>query len=303
MRSLQQFVVIRNRTVRFLALGLALVVSVLGLGAGSIAAHTLSATHTTSARSASALPVIPPVIACAALAQHDFGSVSDAPTSIQSASVVAATSTTPEFCDVKGYISPQTQFELKLPTKTYQGRYLQDGCGGFCGVVSPTTFPACDAQLGGDFAIATDNQGHMAASGSDGVWALDDLQLRVEFGFLSEHAMAQAAKAIIAAFYGQQPRYNYFNGCSDGGHEGLQEAQRYPDDFNGIIAGAPANIWAPLLAEFEVWDARSNLDGQGNQILTADKLPALHAAVLKACAGVDGLIDDPRTCHFDPASI
>jgi hypothetical protein len=294
---------IRTRLSRIVTLALALLAGVLGGDMGVTFAQPASAAPMTYARTASTLPIIPPVISCAVLAQHDFGNVPDAPTSISSATVVAATSTTPEYCDVKGYISPQTQFELKLPTKTYQGRYLQVGCGGFCGVVSPTTFPSCDTQLGGDFAIATDDQGHMAASNLDGVWALDDLQLRIEFGYLSEHAMAQAAKAIIATFYGQSPRYSYFNGCSDGGHEALQEAQRYPDDFNGIIAGAPANIWAPLNGEFQPWIARANLDNQGNQILTADKLLALHDAVMKACAGVDGLIDDPRSCHFDPASI
>jgi feruloyl esterase len=194
--------------------------------------------------------VIAPVMPCGALTQHDFGSVPEAPTSIVSAAVVAAISTTPEYCDVKGYISPQTRFELKLPTRTYQGRYLQVGCGAFCGIVSSTSFPSCDAQLGGDFAIATDNQGHMA-SPIDSIWALDDLQLRIEFGYLSEHTLALAAKAIIATFYSQSPLYSYFNGCSDGGHEALQEAQRYPDDFNGIIAGAPANIWAPLNGEFQ----------------------------------------------------
>jgi feruloyl esterase len=246
--------------------------------------------------------VILPLLPCGALMQHDFGNVSAAATSLQAATVVAATATTPQYCDVKGYISPQTQFELKLPTQTYQGRYLQDGCGAFCGMISSTTFPSCDAQLGGDFALGTDNQGHLAANGVDGVWARDDLQLRLEFGFLSEHALVGAARAIITTFYGQQPRYAYFDGCSDGGHEALQEAQRYPGDFDGIIAGAPANIWAPLNAEFQPWIARANL-ASGQQILTADKLPALHTAVLQACAGVDGLIDDPRTCHFDPASI
>ncbi len=303
MHRLTRSPLIHTRLSRILTLALALLAGVLGGGMGVTFAQPVSAAPMVDARTASTLPIIPPVISCAVLAQHDFGNVPDAPTSISSATVVAATSTTPEYCDIKGYISPQTQFELKLPTKTYQGRYLQVGCGGFCGIVSPTTFPSCDPQLGGDFAIATDDQGHMAASNLDGVWALDDLQLRIELGYLSEHAMAQAAKAIIATFYGQSPRYSYFNGCSDGGHEALQEAQRYPDDFNGIIAGAPANIWAPLNGEFQPWIARANLDNQGKQILTADKLPALHDAVMKACAGVDDLIDDPRSCHFDPASI
>lgn len=303
MSRLQRPILTRPRLVRILTLLLALLVCGLGSGAASVAARSTPTLHTASTHAASTLPIIPPVIPCAALATHDFGSVPGAATSIQSATVVPTTSTTPEFCDVKGYISPQTQFELKLPTQTYQGRYLQVGCGGFCGAVNPTTFPSCDAQLGGDFAIATDNQGHMGTAVFDSVWSLDDLQLRMEFGFLSEHAMAQASKAIIATFYGQQPLFSYFNGCSDGGHEALQEAQRYPTDFNGIIAGAPANIWAPLNGEFQPWLARANTDAQGNPILTADKLPALHDAVLKACAGVDQLIDDPRTCHFNPASI
>ena len=304
MNKRQRFVLTRTRLVCILALTIALLVSTLGGGVGSsLVAHFSSVTHTLSARTTSTLPIIAPVISCAQLSQHDFGSVPDAPTSILSATVVAATSTTPEYCDVTGYISPQTQFELKLPTKTYQGRYLQDGCGGFCGVIDPTTFPACDAQLGGDFALATENLGHLGANQADGVWALDDLQLRIEFGSLSEHALAQAAKAIITTFYGQPPRYSYFNGCSSGGQEALQEAQRYPDDFDGIIAGAPANILAPLVAEIQVWNARANLDDQGDQILTADKLPALHAAAMQACAGVDGLIDDPHTCHFDPESL
>ena len=226
-----------SRIVRFLVLTFALIVSALGSGVDNVAAQSFSTVHKMSAQATSTLPVLPPVISCAALTQHNFGNVPDAPTSISSATVVAATSTTPEYCDITGTIAPQTQFELKLPTKTYQGRYLQVGCGAFCGVISPTTFPSCDTQLGGDFAIATDNQGH-SASPTDGTWALNSLQLRIEFGYLSEHAMAQAAKAIITTFYGQQPHYSYFNGCSDGGHEALQEAQRYPNDFNGIIAGA-----------------------------------------------------------------
>ena len=302
MNKRQRFVLPDTRLVCLFALTVALLVSILGGSVGSsLAAGFSSVTH---ARTASTLPIIAPVISCTQLAQHDFGSVPDAPTSILSATVVAATSTTPEYCDVKGYISPQTQFDLELPTTTYQGRYLQVGCGGFCGAFfDPAPFPSCDAQLGGDFALANENTGHVGASQTDGVWALDDLQLRLEFGYLSEHAMAQAAKAIITTFYGQSPRYSYFDGCSSGGQEALQEAQRYPDDFDGLIAGAAANIFAPLVAEVQAWYARANLDAQGNQILTGDKLPALHDAVMKACAGVDGLIDDPRTCHFDPASI
>jgi hypothetical protein len=117
MNKLKRFVLSRTRLICILALTIVLLVSV--LGGGVLAAHFFSAIHT---RTTSTLPIIAPVISCAQLAQHDFGSVPDAPTRIVSATVVTATSITPEYCDVKGYISPQTQFELKLPTTTYQGR-------------------------------------------------------------------------------------------------------------------------------------------------------------------------------------
>ena len=102
---------------------------------------------------------------------------------------------------------------------------------------------------------------------------------------------------------GRGPAHSYFDGVSDGGHEALDLAQRYPGDFDGILAGAPANNWAPLAGMFEPWLARVNLDAAGHQILTAEKLPALHTAVLAACANAHGVITDPRACTFDPASI
>jgi feruloyl esterase len=256
---------------------------------------------------------VTPVLACKTLAQAepgggvpDFGAIPGAPTRVASASVVAATATLPEFCDVKGYVSPQIQFELKLPTKTWQGRYLQNGCGAFCGAVGQTGFPSCDLQPGGNFAVSATDDGH-EANGLDAVWAAADEQLRIDMGSRAVHVVSVASKAIIRAFYGIGPQHSYFMGCSDGGREGLMEAQRFPTDFDGIVAGAPANIWAPLNAEFQVWVARINVDSQGNQILTPAKLPALHSAALASCDGADGLvdgqIDDPRACNFDPASI
>ena len=100
-----------------------------------------------------------------------------------------------------------------------------------------------------------------------------------------------------------RPTYSYFSGVSDGGHEALVLAQRYPADFDGIIAGAPANNWAPLVGLVAPWVAAANLNAQGGQILTAEKLPALHAAVMAACADPNGVIRDPRACAFDPASM
>jgi Tannase and feruloyl esterase len=151
-------------------------------------------------------------------------------------------------------------------------------------------------------ATAEDNEGHVGGI-HDALWAQDDPALRVSFGYSSEHALAQAAKAIIAAYYGSPPRYSFYDGCSDGGREALIEAQRYPRDFNGILAGAPANIEAQLLGVVAAWVIEVNRDAQGHEILTSENLPALHAAVVRSCGDSNGLIDDPRSCNFDPASI
>jgi hypothetical protein len=295
---------------------LAIAIAVATTGAGASSTHQRATARAATSPSVPVAPIIPARLACADLIQNggpprpgvpDFADLPGAPTRISSATVVAATAQAPEYCDVKGYVAPQVQFELKLPTKTYQGRYLQEGCGGFCGSITPTSFPACDAQLGGDFALSTTNDGHVGASGFDAVWASNDRQLRIDMYFRAVHVTAVASKAIVGAFYGQAPRYSYFQGCSEGGREGLMEAQRYPEDFDGIIAGAPAAYWSPLNAEYQPWNARSNTAPDGSSIITPDKLPALHQAVIAACDGKDGLVDgqleDPRDCSFDPASI
>lgn len=251
-------------------------------------------------------PIVPPVMSCSALLQQDFTATPDAPAVLSSAVIVPAAQGAPELCDVHGYIPPQVQFELKLPTSTYQGRYLQQGCGGFCGAIPNTTFPACDVALGGDFAMAADDEGHVGANAFDGLWGANDPQLRIDYGFRSEHVLALAAKAIVARFYGQRPAYSYYNGCSDGGREALDEAQRYPADFDGIVAGAPVYLISEI-TELDVWAADVALDAHGALLISTPKLALLHSTVLAACDGADGLtdgqIDDPRDCRFDPAAV
>ena len=250
---------------------------------------------------------IPPVMSCEALANVDFSALDARITSTASASRNGH-----PFCDVKGYISPVTQFEALLPTDTWRGDYLQQGCGGLCGKADVSLddpsrtsgYQAPYAPLqNGEMAVAADDQGHEAPSNGDALWARDDLRLRAVFGYSSEHQLAQAMKAVIRAFYGRKPAYAYFSGVSDGGHEALVLAQRYPADFDGIIAGAPAANWAPLVGLVAPWVAAVNQDKQGKQILTSEKLPALHAAVMAACANQNGVIKDPRACTFDPASL
>ncbi len=283
---------------------------------GGVAGAAQSRLVQASAKLAATSPTISAKQTCASVASlASLAGLPRYPTAVASATVVpaspgnATTPANPEYCDVKGMIAPQTHFDLQLPTKTWQGRYLQNGCGGYCGTVSGQTFPSCDAQLGGDFAMATDDEGHVSSGGlgGGGLFAFNDQKLRLEYGYQSEQALYTVARYIINYFYGQPPNRSYYNGCSDGGREAMEMAERYPDEFNGIIAGAPEIIAGPLNAEHQTWDVRVNTDAQGNAILTDDKLPALHAAVIKACAGDDGvndgIITDPQNCRFDPASI
>jgi len=177
-----------------------------GWDGARVVARAAAPAHLVAARTLDR-PIVPPVMSCSALAGQDLTGIPGAPAVLTSAVVAPAAQGVPELCDVHGYIPPQVQFELKLPTRTYQGRYLQQGCGGFCGAIPQTTFPACDAVLGGDFAMAADDEGHVGASLFDGLWGLNDPQLRVDFGFRSEHILAVAAKAIVARFYGQRPAF------------------------------------------------------------------------------------------------
>ncbi|MDJ0340354.1 tannase/feruloyl esterase family alpha/beta hydrolase [Streptomyces sp. H10-C2] len=245
---------------------------------------------------------------CATLSTLDLTAVPDAPSRVLSAAPVTLGGIA--YCDVKGYIAPQTQFDLKLPVATWRGQYVQVGCGGYCGAVptadaniAPQLSSGCAPVNNGELAIASDNEGHVGSNRFDGLWGKDDPQLRAVFGYSSEHSLAQVSKAVIARYYGQPAAHSFFDGCSDGGREALMEAQRYPADFDGILAGAPALDATDFSGILETWIHRSNTDGTGRQILGTSKLPALHAAVLKACAGPDGLIDDPRTCGFEPASL
>ncbi|HEU5475382.1 MAG TPA: tannase/feruloyl esterase family alpha/beta hydrolase [Actinophytocola sp.] len=248
---------------------------------------------------------IRPVRACAELVR-DFA-IPGAATHVTAATVVPA-GAEPEHCDVRGFVEPAVNFQLRLPTASYRGRYLQYGCGGFCGLIFPTPFRDCGPRVG-DFAVAATDDGHVGEGPfppSDARWAANDQAARDDFNFRAPHVVSVASKRIIAEFYGKPPVASYFDGCSDGGREALLLAQRYPTDFDGVIAGAPAGMWSPLLL-YQAWIARANTDAAGGPVITAAKLPALSAAVLAACDGVDGLtdgqIDDPRGCRFDPATI
>jgi Tannase and feruloyl esterase len=278
----------------------ALTVAVEEAAAGSAPRQQSSA----ASAAADQLPVRTPRVGCAALAAVDVSRRVGAGTGVSSAATGTAIAGYP-VCDVKGVIAPQIQFEVQLPLQTYRQRYLQTGCGGLCGSLAINVQAAvgCAPVADGTFVTASDNQGHVSGGTGDGNFGTDPL-LRLDFAERADHLTALAAKAFIAAFYGQGPRYSYFDGCSQGGHEGLTEAQRYPDDFDGILAGAPASITTELNSFNQPWLARVDF-AAGRVILPPTKLPLLHDAVLARCDGIDGLadgqLDDPRRCEFDPA--
>ncbi|MDN3354854.1 tannase/feruloyl esterase family alpha/beta hydrolase [Actinomadura sp. DC4] len=247
------------------------------------------------------LPALHPKMDCADVTGLHLENVT-----ITSAAVSTAGAPAP-YCDVRGTIAPADTIVMRLPVDGWTQRYVQTGCGGECGSagINYTQASACPVVADGTVAGATTDMGHQGQN--DGSWAADDPQAQIDFSYRGVHVTSQVAKAIIARFYGRSPVYSYFDGCSDGGREALMEAQRYPGDFDGIAAGAPANDMVVQNTFHHAWNVLTNLDDSGHYILLAGRLPLIHNAVLSACDrrdGLkDGLIDDPRRCDFDPATL
>lgn len=284
----------------------ALVVALVPAGSSGAATGARPTSPPVTANGLADLSPLNPVMDCAGLTGLDLGRVTDAPVKITSATVTTAGAPA-AYCDVRGTIAPADTIVMRLPVSGWTQRYVQTGCGGECGManIGYTQASTCPPVADGTIASATTDMGHQGQN--DGSWAAYDPQAQIDFAYRSEHVTAQVAKAVIARFYGRSPAYSYFDGCSDGGREALMEAQRYPGDFDGIAAGAPANDMVVQNTFHHAWNVLTNLDEDGHYILLAGKLPLIHRAVLAACDGLDGLkdglIDDPRRCDFDPATL
>lgn len=211
--------------------------------------------------------------------------------------------TLPAFCRVQGMIRPSDdsaiQFEVWLPALKWNGKFRGIGNGGFAGNISQSELIAA---VSAGYAAAATDTGH---SGQGAQWALGHPEKVIDYGWRAIHETAVQGKAIAAAFYGEAPRRAYFAACSNGGREALMEAQRFPDDYDGIVAGAPANYWTHLMTR-AVWEVQALLNDPAAYI-PASKLPAIETAVLASCDSIDGVqdgvIDDPTRCRFDPASL
>jgi feruloyl esterase len=234
-------------------------------------------------------------------------SVSLPDTAIDAAVVDNGDERTPASCRVTATVThPPADDKVKifiaLPIKGWNGRFQGVGGGGFSGG-NPN---ALRQPVAAGYAAGATDTGHEGGSGS---FALDangrlNWMLIRDNAYLGIHEMTVTGKALAEAFYGKPPRYSYFNGCSTGGRQGLMEAQRYPDDYNGILSGAPAINWPKLHVE-QLW---------GHLVMLADKnlvsqckLDAAVAAAITACDAIDrvkdGVLEDPRRCTFDPKEL
>jgi tannase/feruloyl esterase len=213
----------------------------------------------------------------------------------------------PPFCRVAGVIAPTSEshivFEVWLPLEKWNGKYAGVGNGGWAGFISYG--PLAD-QIRRGYAAASTNTGHEAAPGPNMArFAFEHPEQLIDFAYRSHHETAVAAKALVQAFYGKPAERSYWVGCSSGGYEGLMEAQRFPADYDAIVAGAPANNWTRLMAGD--LDATIASLKDPASVLDASALGVLYRGVLAACDhrdGVtDGVLEDPRRCAFDPAKL
>lgn len=210
----------------------------------------------------------------------------------------------PAFCRVVGVSKPAIRFEVWMPVKNWNGRFQGVGNGGTAGFIS---YKAMAVALRRGFATASTDTGHVNrpyGNGFDASWAKGRPDLVEDFGFRALHVTTVHAKQIVAAMYGKGAAHSYYVGCSQGGGQGLMEAQRYPGDYDGILAGDPANNWTRHYAGEHLWYSVATLKDPASYI-PASKVKILADAVTKACDVNDGVADgvlrDPLACKFDPA--
>jgi feruloyl esterase len=212
----------------------------------------------------------------------------------------------PRHCEVTAIARPTSDSEIRFtlwlpPGELWNGKYMQSGSGGWGGSIQPI---ALLGPLARGYAVSATDDGHQAAGNMpDASWAIGHPEKLIDFGYRALHETAALSKVLVDAYYGKPAVHAYFSGCSDGGREALMEAERYPEDFDGIVAGAPANNWTHHFTGF-AWNEIA-LNATPESKITVEQLPAIEKAALTACDALDGVkdgvIQDPRQCHFDPS--
>ncbi len=212
----------------------------------------------------------------------------------------------PAYCRVLFVLTPSTDSHIEaamfLPAENWNGKLQVVGNGGWAGTVS---YPAMAAALREGYATASNDTGHRANdAGGGGMFGLGHPEKITDFAYRAMHETVVKAKLITKEFYGKGPKYSYYNGCSTGGRQGLVEVTRFPDDFDAVAAGAPANPHVHLHA---AGVERSLELMKNNAPLTQAKVEALHSAVMDSCDALDGvkdgIISNPEKCHYDPSAL
>ena len=207
----------------------------------------------------------------------------------------------PAFCRVAATLTPTSDSEIKmevwLPASGWNGKFQAVGNGAFSGAIA---YPAMGRALARGYAAASTDTGHV---GNTAIFALGHLEKLIDFGWRAVHEMTVASKAVVAAHFGAAPKFSYWNGCSAGGRQAMAEAQRFPADFDGIIAGAPGLDWTGRAAQ--AVRIAQTLDANPAARLLQPQRQLLHRAVVDACDALDGvkdgLLENPARCRFDPA--
>jgi feruloyl esterase len=224
---------------------------------------------------------------------------------VAAAEMIGTTKVTAPFCRVKGVARPSTDavinFEVWLPAASaWTGRLKTDGTGGYAGA-TPIPRMAADVAIG--FVVAGSDMGHAGGESAD--WTMGHPEKVKDWGYRAHYFVTIAAKELTAAYYGKPATRAYFEGCSNGGRQAMMMAQRYPDLFDGIVAGAPSQFYGDTLLSL-VWTGHSQVPVLGQPpVLSAEKRAMMTARALAACDAQDGLVDqqitNPRACTFDPA--
>jgi feruloyl esterase len=212
--------------------------------------------------------------------------------------VVAASAETPEYCRVIGQIQPEVRFEVSLPA-IWNGHLYMFGNGGYAGesLDAPARVVFARRALARGFAVTQTNTGHDAAVEPLGSFAVNS-QKFLDYAYRAVHVTAMTAKKILQTYYGSGALHSYFDGCSTGGRQGLMSAQRFPDDFDGIVVGAPVLNFTATMIGYNAYQRAMH----GAAVSSAHLMLAANAASAKCDAAdgvVDGVIDDPRSCRFD----
>jgi len=210
----------------------------------------------------------------------------------------------PAFCRILGSAKPEAgsdvRFEVWLPSEAWSGRFTGGSNGGFAGYIA---YGDLAAAVAAGHAGASTDTGHIGSTDVDSAWAKGRAERVRDYGWRAIHVMTVVAKKLIATYYGRGPDHSYFMGCSNGGRQGLMEAWRYPEDYDGILAGAPAARFTALTPSFISTVQAQLPEGAA---LRADQIPLLQSESLKQCDALDGqtdgLVAAPWACRLDTAS-